>query len=70
MELIKIGWGQIRISSYEVLQQSFELSSVTRMIGDVLTTETDPLFSWQYDQGYACPEGCARNAGGTSCVAL
>lgn len=63
------GWGQIRISSYDVFEKSFELSPATRMLGEVLTNATDPLFSWQYDMSYPCPSGCSRNAAGTSCAA-
>lgn len=66
----RAGWGQIRISSYEVFEKSFELPTMTRMIGGVLTNETDPLFSWQYDMNYACPSSCSRNSDGSSCVAM
>ncbi|KAK5111762.1 hypothetical protein LTR62_004682 [Meristemomyces frigidus] len=64
--LIEKGWGQIRISSLEVLRQSFDLGTMTRLAGEVLTNETDPLFAWQYDPGYVCPEGCGRVKG--ACV--
>lgn len=67
--LIEKGWGQIRISSYEIFEKSFELPSMTRMIGDVLANETDPLFAWQYDIAYPCPVGCARNVAETRCIA-
>lgn len=33
----------------------------TILIGDVLTNETDALFSWQFRQEGACPKGCERN---------
>jgi tRNA(Arg) A34 adenosine deaminase TadA len=61
--LIEKGWGQICIGSMEVFQQSFDLSSTTRLIGNVLANETDPFFSGQYDPGYSCPRGCERVKG-------
>jgi hypothetical protein len=30
------------------------------MLGQILTNETDPLFSWQYDEDAACPNGCVK----------
>lgn len=37
---------------------------------DILATETDPLFAWQYDGAGSCPAGCrrARAEGGRICV--
>lgn len=61
--LIKRGWGQIRIGSMEVFEQSFDLANPTRLIGEVLTNETDPYFFWQYDPDYPCPKGCERQEG-------
>ncbi|KAK0643839.1 cytosine deaminase, partial [Cercophora newfieldiana] len=58
--LIKKGWGQIRISSLDIMAQSFDLGKPTRLIGEVLTEETDPYFLWQFDPEYACPVGCGR----------
>ncbi|KAF9255366.1 guanine deaminase [Marasmius fiardii PR-910] len=58
--LIEKGWAQIRIRSLEVFQQSFDLSSSTRLIGEVLTNKTDPFFLWQFDPSYPCPSGCHR----------
>lgn len=29
-------------------------------MGGVLSNETDPWFSWQFDDGAPCPKGCAR----------
>ncbi|KAF2217797.1 hypothetical protein CERZMDRAFT_31706 [Cercospora zeae-maydis SCOH1-5] len=66
--LIQKGWGQIRIGSMKVFEQSFDLGSPTRLIGEVLTNETDPYFSWQFDPGYACPAGCARS--GSRCATI
>ncbi|KAI1461024.1 cytosine deaminase [Annulohypoxylon moriforme] len=62
--LIAKGWGQIRIPSVEVFQQSFDLPHSSRLIAGVLTNETDPYFFWQNDPSYPCPKGCSR-VGGT-----
>lgn len=59
-KLIEKGWGQIRVGSMEIFQQSFDLGSASRLIGEVLTNETDPYFLWQYDPEYPCPAGCGR----------
>ncbi|KAK0620514.1 cytidine deaminase-like protein [Immersiella caudata] len=58
--LIKKGWGQIRISSLDIVAQSFDLGKPTRLIGEVLTEETDGFFNWQFDPEQGCPEGCGR----------
>ncbi|KAF2164416.1 hypothetical protein M409DRAFT_31452, partial [Zasmidium cellare ATCC 36951] len=58
--LIEKGWGQIRVASIEIFERSFDLSSPSRLIGEVLTNETDPYFLWQYDPSYPCPSGCQR----------
>ncbi|KAI8935602.1 hypothetical protein NX059_008168 [Plenodomus lindquistii] len=58
--LIQQGWGQIRIPSIEVFRQSFDLPNQSRLIGEVLTNETDPYFLWQYNPDYPCPVGCSR----------
>lgn len=63
--LIKKGWGQIRVGSMEIFRQSFDMGTTTRLIGEVLTNETDPYFSWQYDPSYSCPKGCSRR--GNTC---
>ncbi|KAK4215817.1 guanine deaminase [Rhypophila decipiens] len=68
--LIQKGWGQIRISSLDVMAASFDLSKATRLLGGVLANETDPLFLWQFDGGYPCPAGCARGKEGGSCTAV
>lgn len=65
--LIAKGWGQIRISSQEVFRQSYDLPDAARLIGGVLTNETDPYFFWQNDPDYPCPKGCSWNEG--SCEA-
>lgn len=49
------------LSSYDVFQQSRQLPGYqTVMLGQILTNETDPLFSWQYDESEACPNNCVR----------
>lgn len=65
--LVEKGWGQIRISSMEVFRESFDLGTATRLVGEVLTNETDVYFAWQYDLEAECPEGCSRE--GSSCKA-
>lgn len=66
--LIEKGWGQIRMGSMEIFRQSFDLGTTTRLMGEVLTNETDPYFLWQYDSDYSCPEGCSRS--GSSCTSV
>ncbi|KAI0010598.1 cytidine deaminase-like protein [Xylariaceae sp. FL0662B] len=61
--LIRKGWAQIRISSLEVFQQSLDLPCSSRLLGSILTNETDPYFSWQFDPTYPCPKGCSRREG-------
>lgn len=61
--LIDKGWGQIRISSVDVFRQSFDLPNAGRLIADVLSNETDPYFSWQFDPESPCPDGCSRADG-------
>lgn len=67
--LIQKGWSQIRISSWDVFEASFDLPSQSRFVGNVLANETDPYFSWQFDSSYPCPHGCSR-LNGTRCKAL
>ncbi|KAF2108285.1 hypothetical protein BDV96DRAFT_616363 [Lophiotrema nucula] len=50
-----VGW------VYDVFQQSRQLPGYqTSMLGQNLTNETDPLFSWQYNGSAPCPNGCGR----------
>ncbi|KAI0662938.1 cytidine deaminase-like protein [Cubamyces menziesii] len=58
--LISLGWAQIRIPSIDVFERSFDLPNPSRLIAGVLTNETDPFFSWQFDPSAPCPAGCAR----------
>ncbi|KAL0768832.1 hypothetical protein CaCOL14_008140 [Colletotrichum acutatum] len=67
-----VGWGVMTLSSYDVFQQSRQLPGYqTSMIGQILTNETDPLFSWQYNASAPCPNDCFRvpsaTRGGTTC---
>ncbi|KAF1989095.1 cytidine deaminase-like protein [Aulographum hederae CBS 113979] len=61
--LVALGWSQIRISSQTVFEESWDLSTQTKLIGDVLINETDPYFAWQFDPFAPCPVGCTRNGG-------
>lgn len=63
--LTQTGWGQIQISSYDVFQNSWPLRTVTAFLGGVLTNETDPYFSWQFQSNVPCPMGCQRDGNGT-----
>ncbi|KAJ5770108.1 guanine deaminase [Penicillium nucicola] len=66
--LVQKGWGQIRISSMDVFEASYDLPTQSRLMGGVLSNETDPYFLWQYDPSYPCPSGCSRNGDGSSCT--
>lgn len=59
--LIRLGWTQIEVSSREIFARSGLLSTTTTLIPDVLTAETDPLFSWQFDAKAPCPYSCVRD---------
>lgn len=65
--LVRRGWGQIRVSSQDIFRQSYDLPDAARLLGGVLTNETDPYFFWQNDLEYPCPKGCSRVEG--SCEA-
>ena len=50
-----VGWGVMTLSSYDVIQQSRQLPGYqTSMLGQILANETDPLFSWQYNEVGDC----------------
>ncbi|CAJ2510689.1 Uu.00g063140.m01.CDS01 [Anthostomella pinea] len=66
-KLVEKGWAQIHVWSLEIFQQSLDLPNPGHLIGGVLTNETDPYFSWQFDAAYPCPKGCSRVDG--SCTA-
>ena len=57
--MVSKGWNQISIPSEEVFEASRNFGEA-RLIGDVLSNETDAYFSWQFDKEYACPRGCER----------
>ncbi|RPD62044.1 cytidine deaminase-like protein [Lentinus tigrinus ALCF2SS1-7] len=61
--LVEQGWSQIRVPSIEIFRQSFDLPTQARLLGGVLTNETDPLFAWQFNPDGPCPTGCARANG-------
>jgi hypothetical protein len=46
---------------------SDNLPGRTRLVGGVLSNETDPYFLWQFDESFPCPAGCARTAGEKMC---
>jgi len=58
----------VRISSDELFKRSWDLPTETDLIENVLRNETDPLFTWQYDEEAPCPSGCAREEG--TCVVV
>ncbi|KAI0721980.1 cytidine deaminase-like protein [Cerioporus squamosus] len=58
--LVQQGWSQIRVPSIEIFRQSFDLPNPARLLGGVLTNETDPLFFWQFNPDAPCPAECAR----------
>ncbi|KAF4780126.1 hypothetical protein HER10_EVM0009573 [Colletotrichum scovillei] len=66
--LTEEGWGQIQITSRDVFRQSSGLPRRTRLLGPVLTNETDPFFSWQFNAGAPCPQGCSRGGSAGGCV--
>ncbi|KAI0751259.1 guanine deaminase [Daedaleopsis nitida] len=61
--LIEQGWSQIRIASIDIFRQSFDLPNQARLVGNILTNETDPSFSWQFNSDTPCPEGCSKATG-------
>ncbi|KAL7282039.1 hypothetical protein ACG7TL_003506 [Trametes sanguinea] len=68
--LVELGFVQIRVPSIEIFRQSFDLPHPARLLGGVLTNETDPLFSWQFNPEFPCPAGCARGNGSTMCLPI
>lgn len=65
--MVRKGWGGMRMPSLEVLRTAFNPPLATRVMGGVLSNETDAYFTWQYDPENGCPEGCERREG--SCQA-
>ena len=66
--LIAQGWGQIQIRSQYVFEQSGLLGPITKLLGDVLSNETDALFKWQYYSEPHCPKGCGRDDSSGLCA--
>ena len=62
--LVGAGWTQIRLASQEIFRQAFELPNAGRLLGGVLTNETDVYFQWQNDPDAPCPPGCGRTDAG------
>jgi tRNA(Arg) A34 adenosine deaminase TadA len=65
--LIEAGWPQMSINSRELFERSGMLEPITAILTDVLHSETDALFDWQFDSRAPCPAGCSRNTAGDSC---
>jgi tRNA(Arg) A34 adenosine deaminase TadA len=65
--LIESGWPQMSINSRELFERSGMLEPITAILTDVLHSETDALFDWQFDSRAPCPAGCSRNTAGDSC---
>ncbi|KAJ7203763.1 hypothetical protein GGX14DRAFT_647871 [Mycena pura] len=63
--LIEGGQAQIRVASLEIFRQSFDLPNPARLIGEVLTNETDPYLLWQNNPAAPCPAGCSRSVNGS-----
>lgn len=58
--LKSLNWPQVALSSSELFKYTTSLPTETRIIPDILSAETDPLFLWQYDGSAKCPAGCRR----------
>ena len=65
--LIEAGWPQMSINSRELFQRSGMVEPSTAILTDVLRSETDGLFDWQFDSRAPCPAGCSRNGAGDAC---
>lgn len=59
--VIELGWSQTEIRSQEMFERIKNVGRPTRIVGGVLSDETDELFGWQYAGG-ECPRGsgCER----------
>lgn len=57
------------LSTEELFAQTESIGWPTRLVKGVLSNETDPLFSWQFDENGVCPDGCTRGEGGECEVA-
>lgn len=65
--LIEAGWPQMSINSRELFERSGMVEPSTAILTDVLRSETDGLFDWQFDSRAPCPAGCSRNGVGEAC---
>jgi tRNA(Arg) A34 adenosine deaminase TadA len=72
--LVKVGWGQILVSSQNIVSASWALGTSVTVMGSVGTEFTNPLFSWQFQEDVTCPSGCRRmkstGRGTTTCSEL
>ncbi|PWN46558.1 putative cytosine deaminase [Violaceomyces palustris] len=59
-KIAQMGRNQIYIPSSQVLEKSYSLGHTTLMLGNILTNETDILFSHQFNESAPCPIGCER----------
>ncbi|TKA72971.1 hypothetical protein B0A55_05311 [Friedmanniomyces simplex] len=58
--LAKFGWSQIDLTSHDLFKHTAGLKTRTKLLGGVLSDETDGLFAWQFDEHVQCPAGCER----------
>ena len=65
--LIEAVWPQMSINSRELFQRSGMVEPSTAILADVLRSETDGLFDWQFDSRAKCPAGCSRDGAGDAC---
>lgn len=66
--LLESGWPQMSINSRELFRRSGMLEPETAVVENVLHSETDPLFAWQFDSRAPCPAGCSRETSDGSCA--
>ena len=65
--LIEAGWPQMSINSREFFERNGMVEPSTAILTDVLRSERDGLFDWQFDSRAPCPAGCSRNGVGEAC---
>ncbi len=63
----QFGWSQIDFTSHELFRHTSGLKTTTRLVGGVLSDETDGLFAWQFDELAQCPLGCERDVARRTC---
>jgi tRNA(Arg) A34 adenosine deaminase TadA len=66
--LVQMGWPEILIPSDYVVEKSWRLATPVSVAGSIGTIFTDPLFAWQFQESFPCPDGCIREdlSGGKS----